>query len=327
MVVRLLPGGLGQIFEVGMANNKFGFYDLNANNELEQVPFFGNFNQKTISLFLLVGLVNWAWEYSSNQTVVQRYAASKDMRQARIAMFVCTAFSLPTWAMFMFLGTSLYVFYQQFPGIEPFEMLTGVRKAEEVLPYFVTTQLPQGLTGLVIAAVLAAAMSSLSSSINSVSAVALVDVYRRHLRPGRTDEHYVRFAKSVGWAMAVIMVTGASILYTADSTTLLDIGTILNALTMGGLLGLFCLGFFTTVGDDRAILCGIGLTLCYTFYSALTSVKIIPPEYALNHNYYTGLISHVMFFVIGYLAGALITGRRKGLENLTVWTQDNEKIQ
>src|SRR5690606_22785109 len=115
-----------------------GFYDIppgGTGMDLEPVPFWGGFDEKTISLFLLVGLANWAWEYSSNQNVVQRYAASKDMKQARIAMFVCTAFSIPTWAMFMFLGTALYAFYQQFPDPATTQMLTGERKAEEILPF------------------------------------------------------------------------------------------------------------------------------------------------------------------------------------------------
>ncbi|MBI2433586.1 MAG: sodium/solute symporter [Candidatus Hydrogenedentes bacterium] len=328
VIIHQLPGGIGQVFETAAEYHKFGFYDLGADGKtLEPVPFWGGLQEKTISIFLIVGLSNWLWEYSANQTVIQRYAASKSTRQAKIAMWVCTAFSLPTWAMFMFTGTALFAFYQQFPDPAAQEMLTGARKAEGILPYFVIKQLPVGLTGLVIAGVLAAAMSSLSSSISAVSAVSLVDIYKRHVAPGRTDQHYVRFAKSVGWFMSIVMIVGASVLYAADSKTLLDVGTILNALTVGGLLGIYCLGFFTTVGDDRAIVVGILCTLCYTGWSALTSVGVVDVSLRLNHNYYTGLISHILIFLIGYTLGALITGRRKGLENLTVWTATGKPVE
>src|SRR5690606_35873774 len=116
-----------------------------------------------------------------------------------IAMWTCCIFSVPTWAMFMFLGTALWVYFKVHPNPEATAILTGEggAKAERILPFFVIHYLPPGLTGLVIAAVLAAAMSSLSSSINSVSAVSLVDIYQRHIRPNETDEHYVKFAKWV----------------------------------------------------------------------------------------------------------------------------------
>ena len=70
-----------------------------------------------------------------------------------------------------------------FPDPAAAEMLAGTRKAEEILPLFVTTQLPAGTAGIVTAAVLAAAMSSMSSAMNSISAVAVTDIYRRHLAP------------------------------------------------------------------------------------------------------------------------------------------------
>jgi SSS family solute:Na+ symporter len=329
VIIYNLPGGVGQIIDVGMANHKFGLYDFltPADKELSPVPFMGSVHEKTIFLFILVGLGNWLTEYSGNQNVVQRYAASKDMKQARIAMFVCAAFSVPTWAMFMFLGTAFYVFYQQFPDPTVHEMLTGVRKSEEVLPFFVTKQLPMGLTGLVIAAVLAAAISSLSASISAVSAVSLVDIYRRHLAPGRTDQHYVYFAKAVGWAMAVIMIGGACVLYAYESKTLLDVATVLTALTSGGLLGLYSVGFFTKVGGDRSIILAIIFTTAYTLYMTLVGLKVIPESLSLNHNYYTGLFGHIIMFVLGYGIGKFWREPTKDLHNLTVWTQDKTPIE
>ena len=329
VIIYKLPGGIGQIIDVGMDNNKFGLYDYltPADKTMSPVPFMGSVHEKTIFLFLLVGLGNWLTEYSGNQNVVQRYAASKDMRQARIAMWVCTCFSVPTWAMFMFLGTACYVFYQTFPDPQVAEMLDGTRKSEEILPYFVTQQLPQGLTGLVIAGVLAAAMSSLSSSISAVSAVSLVDIYRRHIATDRTDAHYVFFAKSVGGVMAVIMIVGASVLYRYDSKTLLDVATVLTALTSGGLLGLYSIGFFTKVGGDRSILLAIVFTTSYTLYMTLIGLKVIPESMSLNHNYYTGFFGHIIMFVLGYGVGKLWPDPPKDLHNLTVWTQDKTPIE
>jgi SSS family solute:Na+ symporter len=328
VIITALPGGLGQIIDVGMAKNKFGLYDfLKPTDEtMSPVPFWGGIDEKVIWLLLIVGLGNWLMEYSANQNVVQRYAASKSTRQARIAMWVCTCFSVPTWAMFMFLGTAFFVFYQQFPNPDAQAMLTGEQKSEGVLPLFVTMELPMGLTGLVIAGVLSAAMSSLSSSISAVSAVSLVDVYKRHIAKDKTDQHYVRFAKGVGIVMAAIMIIGATVLYRYESKTMLDVATVLTALTSGGLLGLYLLGFFTRVGDDRSIIVAIVFAAGYTLYMTFVGLGVIPESMSFNHNYYTGLFGHLIMFFVGYAVGCVLPGKRADLENLTVWTQDDSPI-
>lgn len=333
VIIYHLPGGLGQIFSVALADGKFAMADLNAEGVLEPVRFSPSFTEKTVSLFLFVGLSNWLMEYSANQNVIQRYAASKSARQARVAMWVCCIFSVPTWALFMFLGTALYVFFQVMPTPEAQAILTGEggAKAEQILPHFVIRFLPPGLSGLVIAGVLAAAMSSLSSSINSVSAVSLVDVYKRHIATDKSDVHYVIVAKLIGVALGFIMVLGAALLYWADSPTLQDSATILGALTAGGLLGLYMLGFFTKVGDDASILAGIICTLSFTLWMTLSSLEWLPASLqAPIHTYYAGLIGHVLMFALGFVFGLMIKAMGKperDLENLTVYTQDDVPIE
>lgn len=335
VIIYHIPGGIGQILSVASDAGKFAMADLNADTgALEPVRFSPSFTEKTVSLFLLVGLGNWLAEYSSNQNVIQRYAASRSARQARVAMWVCCIFSVPTWALFMFLGTALYVFFQVMPTPEAQAMLTGEggAKAEQILPYFVIKFLPPGISGLVIAGVLAAAMSSLSSSINSVSAVSLVDVYKRHIALDKSDRHYVIVAKLIGLALAVIMIVGAALLHLLQSTTLQDSATILAALTAGGLLGLYLLGFFTKVGDDASIIGGIICTLTFTLWMALSNLGWLLPEAWRSpiHTYYAGLIGHGVMFVLGFIFGMIVKAMGKpdrDLTNLTVWTQDNIPIE
>ncbi len=332
-IIYELPGGLGQIWDVGNEFNKFSMMDLNADKVLAPVPWGIDFSEKTVLLFFLVGMGNWLYEYSANQTVIQRYAASKSARQARIAMWTCCAFSIPTWALFFFLGTSLFVYYQQFPSTEAAKMLTGELKAEQILPYFVITVLPQGITGLVIAAVLAAAMSSLSSAINAVSAVTLVDVYKRHIAPDKTDTHYVVVAKLVGLAVAIIMIGGAFLLFMFQNTTLLDAATVLSALTAGGLFGMYLLGFFTKIGDDRAIMTGAVCTVAFSLWMSFSGLQQSGkvdwfPEYMLApiHGYYAGIIGHAIMFLVGFLVGSLFPKGRRDLHNMTVYTQDSTPL-
>lgn len=333
-IIRKLPGGLGQIFVDGMAHQKFSMRDFNSAGELAPVPWGIDFTEKTVFLFFLVGMGNWLYEYTANQNVIQRYVASKSAKEARIAMWTCCIFSVPTWALFYFIGTALYVYYQQFPSTEAAQMLTGELKAEKILPFFVITVLPQGITGLVIAAVLAAAMSSLSSSINSVSAVTLVDIYRRHLVPGRSDTHYVIVAKLVGLGVSVIMIVGAALLYMFQNTTLLDAATVLSALTAGGLFGMYLLGFFTKIGDDRSVVTGAACTVAFSLWMSFSGLQESGkinwiPEVLVSpiHGYYAGIIGHTLMFIVGFVVGGLLPKRQRDLTNLTVYTQDSTPLQ
>ena len=176
-VVWKMPGGMGQVIAIGMQDGKFLFNEM-VDGRLAPISWGVSLSHKTVVMLLLVGLFQWLHEYCANQEIVQKYCAAKSLREARRAMWLNCLFCVPTWGYFMFLGTAFYAFYRVFPDPAVTEMLSGMRKAEEVLPYFVTTQLPRGTIGLVVAGVLGAAMSSLGAALNSISAVAVTDIYK-----------------------------------------------------------------------------------------------------------------------------------------------------
>jgi SSS family solute:Na+ symporter len=328
LILWKLPGHLGQLISVANADGKFMLGDLNpADGKLHPAGWTFSLSQKTIPMLLLIGLLQWLAEYSTNQEVIQKYCASKSANDARRAMWICCWTCLPTWGYFMFIGTGLYVFYQVFPDLQAGEMLSGARKAEEILPYFVTTQLPRGLAGLVVAAVLAAAMSSMSSAMNSISAVAITDIYRRHLVKDATDRHYMRAARLVTFISAVIMIGGAYLLSQSETKTLQHLAVEMASIIMGGLLGLYMLGFFTTRGDGRAAVAGIAFAVCFSAIISLANLEWLPQTWndAINtrfDSYYTGLIGNVGLFTIGFAVASLIPAKSRDLTNLTVWTQD-----
>ena len=325
VIVMKLPGGFGEIFSVAAADGKFQFAELMQNGDLHPVPWFGKLSEKTIWVMLFLGLTNWLTEYSSNQNVVQRYAASKSAKEARRAVWICCWFSVPTWGFFMLLGTAFYVFFKQFPADQAAAIFNGAAgtKAEDILPYFVLNNLPPGIAGLVIAGVLAAAMSSISSSINGVSAVSIVDLYRRHLAKGKDDRHYVLVAKGVGIALTVMMILGASLLMSINIKTLQDTSTQLAALMGGGLLSIYLIGFLTKKGDGRAIGFGIACTLLFTAWMTLTNLGWLPSAIeAPIDNYYAGILGNVVMFVFAYGCACILPKHKRDLTNLTVWTQD-----
>ncbi|MBI5091619.1 MAG: sodium/solute symporter [Candidatus Hydrogenedentes bacterium] len=332
VVIVKLPGGLGQVFSVAAADHKFMLGDLDmADGKLHPAPWGFALDHKTVLMMLVVGLFQWLGEYSSNQEVIQKYCASKSAADARRAMWICCACCVPTWGYFMFLGTSLYAFYQVFPDTMAREMLTGVRKAEEILPYFVTTQVPQGLSGGVIAAVLAAAMSSMSSAMNSISAVAITDVYKRHLAPDRDDRHYFLTAKWVTVASSIFMIGGAYGLVRAETKTLQHLSTEFASIIAGGLVGLYMLGFFTTKGDGRAVGVGIAFAVAFSALISFVGLGWTPPgvtQFVKAHfdDYYTGVVGNVGMFVLGYAISCVVRRPDRDLTNMTVWTQDKTPL-
>jgi len=327
-----LPGGLGQLLSVASENHKFMLGDLDTSDGmLHPAPWGFSLSQKTVTMMLILGLLQWLAEYSMNQEIVQKYCAAKSARDARWAMWICCLCSVPTWGYFMFLGTGLFVFYQVHPDAQADAMLSGARKAEDVLPYFLSTQIPPGISGLVVAAVLAAAMSSMSSAMNSISAVAITDIYRRHWRLNEDETHYVRAARLVTLASAVIMVAGAYLLFFSEKKTLQHLATELTAILSGGLLGVYMLGFFSVRGDGRAVGLGLAFAVAFSLLISLAQLGWLPAIWiqALESHfdtYYTGLIGNVVTFVLGYAVGCFLPARDGELPNLTVWTQDSTPL-
>jgi SSS family solute:Na+ symporter len=319
VIIDALPGGLGQIFSVADDFNKLSFSVL-ENGTLQAVDWGLSFDEKTISMMLFIGLIAWLTEYSSNQNTVQRYCAAKSTSEARKAMFIAVASSLPIWAFYMFLGTALFVFFQQFPAIPAAEMLDGTRAAEGILPYFISNHLPAGIAGLVIASALAAAMSSLDSSINAISTVSVVDIYRRHLKPGKEDRHYLKAAWLIASVTSVLMISGAIYLANAETKTLQDTATVLTSILGGGLLGLYLIGFFTKQGDARAVWLGLVSTMIFTAWTLLSKNGLLPDSLTVPFDlYYTGFVGNVIMFVVTYIVAAKIFPTQKDLSGLTVY--------
>ncbi|HEO71467.1 MAG TPA: sodium:solute symporter, partial [Candidatus Hydrogenedentes bacterium] len=294
-VVALLPGGLGEIISVGVEHGKFQFAELMEDGTLRNTSWAFSLSDKTALMIVFVGLTHFMAEYACNQNVVQRYCASASAREARKAMFVCCVSSLVIWTFFRFLGTSLYVFFERFPNPDTAAMLSGAQKAEQVLPYFVLHYMPRGISGLVLAAVLAAAMSSLDSSLNAISTVSIVDIYRRHLVKERDDRHYLRVARAIAIGASAFMLVGAWALAYSENKTLGDTGTALSAILAGGLLGLYLLGFLTVRGDARAVNVAIVCTVLWSLYMTLVRYGWLPEACRLSvDSYYTGIIGHLL---------------------------------
>ncbi len=324
-IVKALPGGFGQVISIGVADGKLALADL-VDGKMTPAPWGFSLTSKSVAMMVLVGLNMFGYEYAGNQNVIQRYIASSSAREARKAMWLCSASSVIIWAAFMFLGTALYAFFKVFPCTEATQMLTGAQKAERILPFFIVHHLPPGIVGLVLAAALAAAMSTLNTSINSATMIGVVDIYRRMIKPDASDQHYMRAAYVVSTIASILMVVGAMILTATDIKTLQHTGTVMTSLMSGGFLAIYLLGFLTDRGDARAVWIGLFCTFAFTLWTVIPR-PWLPQALRFPFDlYYTGLVGNLMMFVVGYLAGSLLPRRPRNLTNLTIWQQDKTPI-
>jgi SSS family solute:Na+ symporter len=326
IIVIKLPGGLSEIITVAVADNKLSFAHM-ENGKLVDTAMGFSLSEKTVSMLFIVGLLGWLKGHTAEQCTIQRYCSAKSTNEARKAVIVSVISSLPIWAFYMFLGTSLYVFFKQFPAEAATNMLNGTEKAEQILPFFIVNYVPIGLTGIVVASALAASMSSLDSSINAVSTLAIVDVYKRHIVKNKNDIHYLKTARVLATITSIIMIIGALVLIHTTTTTVRDMMVIVMSVFSAGLLGIYILGFFTKKGNAKSVGVGILFTILFTFWVILAQKNILPefmkPPFDL---YYTIIFGDLIMFILGYTLSALFISKpEKDLKGLTVWTLNEIK--
>ncbi len=289
-----IPGGIGQIVSMGMAEGKFHAVNLtwDATTTAIWVVVVGNFFKFVIP-------------YSSDQTCIQRYLTTPDQKQAARAIWINAAMSVPGWTLFFAVGTALWAFYRVHP-----ELLNPTAQTDEIFPWFIAQQLPMGVAGLAIAALLAASMSSLDSSMNSMAMALTTDFYRRFRGP-RSERHFLNWARAVTVGLGIAGTGLALYLAAHPSGSMWDQFQKITGLFGSGLAGLFAAGIFTRRISSRAIVLGfvVSAILLYVVSSRQTV-----------HFFLYGGIGIVSCFVTGWLASWLLPDRERDLTGLTLHT-------
>lgn len=296
IICQALPGGLTEVIQTAWAANKLSFGQSTAAG-IEPLSWSLNFSEKTISLLLVLGLVNWLVEYSGNQNTVQRFCACRSNWDARQALWICAATSLPIWAFYLLLGTALWVFYQTFPDAHAQAVLAGNASAETILPHFILTVLPTGITGLVIAAAMSAAMSSLDSSLNAISAVGVTDLTPKRLRT-RPMQNQLNWARALTLAAGLLMIFGALAMHHLEIQTLKDLLVVLTSVASGGLFGLFAAALWTQRGTPGSVWAGILLCGLFTGWTLMSEKTGLPKAWQYPFDlYYTAIFTNILMFV------------------------------
>lgn len=226
-----MPEGPGQVFEVAARHGKFSLGSFSA-----------TLGESTFWVVLLYGLFINLQNFGVDQGYIQRFISARDDRQARISAWMGGLIYIPVSALFFFIGTALFAYYEANPALLPAE-LRAPAAGDRIFPHFIGAGLPVGVTGLLVAAIFSAAMSTISTSLNSSATIVLEDFYRRYVdrRADNRASMTVLYATTlvlgvaaVGIALAMIRVQSA-----------LDVWWQLASIFSGGMLGLFLLGYFS----------------------------------------------------------------------------------
>ena len=293
MLLNGIKGGLPEAIKVATENNRTGFG-----------PYDFKFTQLTLVVMVINGAFYAIQKYGTDQTVVQRYLSAKSDKSAIKASLMGILLTIPIWTMFMFIGTALFVFYQQ-------QGLPQSITASSVFPHFIMTQLPTGIVGFIVAALISAAICSLSADLNSLAAVGVEDYYKK-IKPGKSDQQYLIASKSFVVLSGVLAILiGAMYLYIGNEGVLGVVFT-LYAIFSGGIVGIFLLGLFSARANRQGINIGIITCIMFTGYALLTStpVGLNHPRLLIDlgkfnfthHKLMLGVYSHLVVMIVGYIA-------------------------
>jgi solute:Na+ symporter, SSS family len=303
LVFMKVPGGASAVIGEAAAAGKF---DLVVSWDFSLV-------RDTFWVLALSGLFGNIQEFATDQTKIQRYAAAKSDKDGVWATWTVGLGCIPLWSMFMLVGTVLWVFYNHFPGA----MSAGM-KADAVYPHFIMTQMNPYLGGLVISAVMAAAMSSIDSSMNGAATVLTADFYRRHWVKGKSDMHYLLVARIITAILGFLMVLVSYGLFAMGEDSILDTLFFFGSVMAGGIGGFFLIGFMFNRVNQQGAAVGLATGVLVIIWATLSKSGLITGWWAYGgHEFMINVVGNLAVFVSGYFASLLfkapIMDRIKGM--------------
>lgn len=316
VIIFSTDGGFPALWEVASNSGKVGFG-----------PFDFDFVKLTFWVMAINGIFYAIQKYGTDQTIIQRYLTAKSNKEAIRASLIGILLSVPVWALFMFIGTALFSYYQLNSGA----ILPADIPSDAVFPYFIMTELPIGVTGLVISALIAAAISSLDSDLNCLSAVLSEDFYGK-LKKDASDSQKLLFGKIMVVVSGLFAVIVATIYVKIGGQGALGIIFSLYAIFSGGIAGMFLLGIFSRKTNRKGLYIALIACILFTGYAVLSSTHvnnqlILDLGYFnfTHHKYMIGVYSHLVIMVVGYLA-SLVFKQENAVEELTYygWSKTKE---
>jgi solute:Na+ symporter, SSS family len=232
-----VPGGWSAIHHTAAAAHKFTIFHF-ALSLTQTYTFWGG---------LIGGCFLTMASHGTDQLVVQRLLAARNLAQSRIALLASGVIVFVQFTLFLLVGAGLYVFY-------PASILAQAHTADRLFPLFIVRAMPHGISGLVIAAILAAAMSNMSAALNALSSTSMVDFYLpRH--PHMDERARTRLSRILTAAWAIVLLLLAMLSQTGGHVV--EIGLSIASVTWGEMLGAFLLGTLTRRATQQGTIVGM----------------------------------------------------------------------
>ncbi len=285
LILHLIPGGWPRVMASGAEAHKFQLFDF-------RFSFTAVFFQRNYSFWagLLGGCFLTTASHGTEQLLVQRLLAARNQRESRLALLSSWVVVFSQFALFLLIGVLLYVYYSSMGKPAP-------AVAERIYPEFIWNHLPLGFAGLVIAAILAAAMSNLSAALNALASTTIMD-FLKPLRPHHSERVYLRLARwaTVAWGGLLFLIGLAA----RHWGSVLEAGLSIASVLYGALLGVFLLGVLTRRPGEWAAILG----MC----AGLAATLLLRKDVA--YTWYV-LIGSSATFATGYIAGLFLPQRVK----------------
>ncbi|HSP15049.1 MAG TPA: sodium:solute symporter [Thermoanaerobaculia bacterium] len=289
VLVRDIPGGMSTVMQLGGESHKFRFLDFSFDI--------------TRTFTFWSGVIGGAFltmsTHGTDQYMVQRYLCTDRPRKAAAALLLSGLVILLQFIGFLFIGVLLFAFYRpdRLPAYAKAGSVAPFAAPDTVFPDFITNHLPVGLSGLVVAAIFAAAMSS---SLNSIAATVTADLYKP-LVPNREDRHYLNFSRWVTIIAGIAQIAvGVAMEHSGRSAlnTVLSIASLIN----GPILGVFLLGA-TRRGGRAAAFAGMLTGIVVVMFVAF-GTRVAWPWYTL--------IGSMTTLVVGSIVAAFEKAEGRG---------------
>ena len=285
-LTHLVPGGWPAIHSAAAEAGKLRVFDFS----------WDFFKTYTFWAGLIGGMFLNTASHGTDQLMVQRLLAARNQRDSKVALLSSGLVVLAQFTLFLLVGAGLWVFYRTFPPAARFA------SADRVFPTFIVDHVPRGMAGLLIAAILAAAMSNLSAALNSLSSTTMLDFYTR-FRPETSERARLTLSRVATLVWGVVLFALA--LASRHGGKVLETGLSIASVAYGGLLGVFLLGVLTRratqTGTIVGMLCGLALD-CYLWKG--------------THIAFTWYVTFgaTTTFVVGYLASLMAGDPAKRME-------------
>ena len=236
-LLQLIEGGWPTVVSVAGGAGRFTVFDFSTNPRVVYTLWSG----------LLGGIALTLSTHGTDQYLVQRLLSARSSRDASTGLVLSGFIVFAQFVLFLTIGAMLFTYYQQVPLPRP------LGRTDEVLPLFVVTSLPHGISGFIVAAIVAAA---LSPSINALAATTVNDFYLKYVRPDADQERLMRVSRlaTIFWGAAQVAV-GLGAQYVTRSV--LDAGLSVLSLAAGPVLGAFLTGVLTRRVSAMGILIGM----------------------------------------------------------------------